>query len=80
MCNQTYFLGGSPSGTPSREMPNLSGIDTSHERSMLYRSLLDSYRLNTVEIELEKVKEREKENDAIFRIFGIDRRQDQRER
>ena len=58
-------------------MPNLSGITTSHERSMLSRSLLDSYLFNTVEIEVEKAKEREKEREVIF---GIDRRQDQRER
>ena len=51
----TFFLGGSPSGSPSRGKANVSGIATS------FTNLLDSNWLNTVEIELEKVKERENE-------------------
>lgn len=57
-------------------MPNISGIANSHECSRLNRSapLLDSYWLNPDEVELEMVKEREKESEVIL---GIDRRQDQ---
>ena len=69
------FLGGSSSGTLSREMPKNSGIITSQDCSRI--PLRHFNWLNLDGRELEKVKEREKERAMIV---GIDRRQDQKDR
>ncbi|XP_078338026.1 uncharacterized protein LOC111134426 isoform X2 [Crassostrea virginica] len=72
--------GGSPFGTPGREIPKIPGIASPQEWSRIHRSsplFSGSHWSKPDEREIEKEKEREKEREVIL---GMDRRRDERDR
>ncbi|XP_061197296.1 autism susceptibility gene 2 protein-like isoform X2 [Saccostrea echinata] len=74
--------GGSPFGTPGREIPKIPGIASPQEWSRLHRSsplFSGSHwsKPDEREREIEKEKEREKEREVVL---GLDRRREERER
>lgn len=76
------MLGGSPFGTPGREMPKIPGIASPQEWSRLHTSrssplFSGSHWSKPDEREREIEKEREKEREVVL---GLDRRREERER